>query len=116
MPKKKRRLERPNMPPGSRPVESRPAEAITVAWMLSVMTTLMCAGMAGMVWLFLHDHSGNETAMLLVGYLHFSSFVTAIVSLALLGPVLKMRRAAPPLSIVALAVIAAALPILAAFF
>jgi membrane protein YdbS with pleckstrin-like domain len=106
--KKKRRRQPPS------PVNSRPTEVLTVAWMLSVTTTLVCSSMAATVWLFVHEKPSNEFGMLLVRYLHFSSVITALISLALLVAVMKMRREAPPHSIVAAALIIAALPILAA--
>lgn len=87
-----------------------------VGWMLSVTTTLVCASMAVVIWLVVHGQAGNDLAMLLVRYLHFSSIVTALISLGLLVAVLKLRREPPPQSIVAAAVIIAALPIAAAIF
>jgi hypothetical protein len=109
---KKNRRPRPaqDSPLGS------PVDVVTVGWMLSVTTTLVCAGIAAIVWLFVHGRPNNEFAMLLVRYLHFSAVVTAVVSLALLAAVLKMRREAPPSIIVAVAVIVASLPILAALW
>ena len=75
-----------------------------VGWMLSVTTTLVCASMAVVIWLVVHGQAGNDLAMLLVRYLHFSSIVTALISLGLLVAVLKLRREPPPQSIVAAAV------------
>ena len=96
------------------PTNSRPAETVTVVWMLSVVTTLVCSSMAALVWSVVHKQPENEIGMLLVRYLHFSSVVTALLSLGLLAAVIKLRRDAPPQSIVAAALVIAALPILAA--
>jgi hypothetical protein len=99
----------------SGPAESRVAEVATVAWMLSAMTTLLCASTAAIVWLAVHDREGHPTAVLFGRMLHFSAIVTAVVSLALVGVVIKIRRVPPPASITIFAVIVAVLPILAAF-
>ncbi len=87
-----------------------------MGWMLSVTTTLVCAAMAVVIWLVVRGHEGNDLAMLLVRYLHFSSIVTALISLGLLMAVLKLRREPPPQSIVVTAVIISILPIAAAIF
>ncbi|MBI3836353.1 MAG: hypothetical protein HY288_00285 [Planctomycetia bacterium] len=100
----------------SGPRETRAAEATTIAWMLMVTTTLLCASGAAVVWLFARGHADAKQAMVLVRLLHFSSIITAAMSLVLLPIVLKIRQEAPPPSITAFAVIVAVLPILAAFF
>jgi hypothetical protein len=81
--------------------------------MLTVMTTLVCAGAAACMWLFVSGHDGQQAAVLM-HLLHFSSIITAIMSLLLLWAVLKMRHEAPPQNIVVFALVVAALPILAA--
>jgi hypothetical protein len=81
------------------PTESRGAEVATVAWMMSVMTTLVCGGVAAAVLLGAGNRAGTERAQLLGRLLHFGAFVTAIVSLVLLAVVLKTRKEPPPLAI-----------------
>jgi hypothetical protein len=83
--------------------------------MLTVMTTLLCSGGAVAMWLFIRAYDSKQ-AEVLMHLLHFSSIVTAVMSLAMLPVVLKTRQEAPPPSITVLAVVVAALPILAAFF
>jgi hypothetical protein len=83
--------------------------------MLTVMTTLLCAGGAVALWLFVRSYDSKQ-AEALMRLLHFSSIVTAVMSLVLLPVVLKTRQEAPPPSITIFAVVVAALPILAAFF
>jgi hypothetical protein len=104
--KKKRR------PPA--PSESQASIVVTVGWMLSVMTTLVCAAVALLVWLVVRERPDSGSAMVLVRLLHFSAVVTACVSLALLPAVIKIRREPPPLSLVVFSAMVAALPILAA--
>ena len=83
--------------------------------MLTVMTTLLCASGAVAMWLFVRVYDSKQ-AEVLMHLLHFSSIATAVLSLVLLGVVLKTRQEAPPPSITVFAVVVAALPILAAFF
>ncbi len=106
---------KPRQPGPSDTTERRTADAATVAWMFSAMTTLLCAGVAAIVWLFAGQGGAGDPVMLLARLLHFGSLVTAVVSLALTVVVLRIRRAPPPRSITILAVIVAVLPILAAF-
>ena len=110
MAKKKRRR-----PPAAAPAESPVSMAVTVAWMLSVMTTLVLAIVAALIWLVAKDRADNQTALTFARLLHFSAIVTAFISLAMLPVVLKVRREPPPLSVAVFAVIVAALPIVAAF-
>jgi hypothetical protein len=104
---------RPQPTPGPR--ESRAAEVATIAWMLTVMTTLLCAVGAAAMWLLVGFY-GSKQAMALMHLLHFSSIATAVLSLVLLPVVLRTRQEAPPPSITIFAVLVAAVPILAAFF
>jgi hypothetical protein len=83
--------------------------------MLSVMTTLACSAIALLVWLAVRDRADNDYAMLWARLLHFSAIITACLSLVLLPVVYKVRRDAPPTSLVIVSVVAAVLPIVAAF-
>ena len=77
--------------------ESRAVESATVAWMLAVVTTLVCATVASIAWLVVGRREDSNQMLLLVHYLHFSSIVTGIVSLVLLGVVLKRAIRRRPL-------------------
>lgn len=114
--KKKRHSKVPSGSVSSRAVESRSAETVTVAWMMSVMMTLFCGGAAALVWLAVQDPESHPNAVLFGRLLHFSAIVTALTSLVLAGVALKIRRLPPPKSVTIVAVILAVLPILAAFF
>jgi hypothetical protein len=100
--------------PAAGPTESQVSVAVTVAWMLSVLTTLACASVAAIVWLVARNRAGNESALVFVGLMHFSAIVTGATSLLLLGVMLKVRREPPPLGLVVFSVILAGLPIAAA--
>ena len=111
MAKKKKKQPAPVVPP-----ESPASVAVTVSWMLTVMTTLVCTAMALLVWLAVRERPENSVGLMFAGYLHFAAVAAAFVSLALLPAVYKVRRDAPPTSIVVFALLAASLPIVAALF
>jgi hypothetical protein len=100
---------------GARKIESRGAEVVTVVWMMSVMTTVVCGAMAALVLLVVSDRAGAEYPRLFGRLLHFSAFVSAIVSLVLLGVVLKVRDEPPPVVISWFSAIVALLVIGGAF-
>lgn len=110
MPRKKQRGKgrtQPPLEPLSPFSESRAAENLTVAWMMSVMTTVICGGIGGIVILATRGRAGAEGARTFGALLHFGAFVAAVLSLVLLALVLKYRRASPPQSITWFAVIVA---------
>lgn len=91
--------------------DSRGADGLTVAWMMSVMTTVLCGVIGGTVVLATRGRAGAEGARMFGALLHFGAFVAAVVSLILLACVLKFRRQPPPQSVTWFAVIAALLAI-----
>lgn len=95
--------------------ETRGADGLTVAWMMSVMTTVLCGVVGGTVVLATRGRAGAEGARTFGALLHFGAFVAAVVSLILLACVLKYRRQAPPQSIIWFAVIAAFVAIATTF-
>jgi len=109
--KKKRRQQRRDVP-----AKVQAADTLTAAWMMSVMTNALCAAAAALAWVFVQNRTPHENAVLLMHYLHFSAIISGLVSLALLGVVLKRRRQRPPRRVIALAMIVAVGPILAIFF
>jgi hypothetical protein len=101
--KQRKRLEHP----GPTSLEARGADALTVAWMMSVITTVLCGLVGGVILLALSGRAGAETPRMFGRLLHFSAFIAAVLSLVLLAVVLKVRRHPPPASITWFAVIAA---------
>ncbi|REK10932.1 MAG: hypothetical protein DWQ37_15985 [Planctomycetota bacterium] len=95
--------------------ESRTAEMATVAWMMSVMSNVLCAGVAALVFLAVGDRPDADKVRLFAALLHFGGFVFAVLSLVLLGVVLKLRQQPPPPSITWFAVTVALLTIAAGF-
>jgi hypothetical protein len=90
--------------------ETKAADALTVAWMLSVMTTLMCelAWAASRQWVYLHPDQ-PQMAMF-CQLLFFSALVTGGVSLLIIPFVYRLRRLLPPRGITVFAAIVGAAP------
>ncbi len=96
MGKSKRHGKRRDSISEQRESETRGAEAVTVVWMMSVTTTLLCGLAAAVVLLAAGDQPGGDRPRLFGRLLHFSAFVSAVVSLVLLAVVLKFRQQPPP--------------------
>ena len=96
--------------------ETRAADALTVAWMMTVITTVLCGLVSAVIQLSIAGRAGAEAPRTFGRLLHFSAFVAAVMSLVLLGCVLKFRKQAPPASVTWFAVAAAFLVIGAALF
>jgi hypothetical protein len=94
--------------------ESRTSEVVTVVWMMSVVTTVVCGGVAVLVWLAAQSRADSTYPLLFSRLLHFGAFVAAVLSLVLLAVVLKVREHAPPPAITWGSVAAALATILAA--
>jgi hypothetical protein len=90
--------------------ETSAAEAVTVAWLLAVMTALVCElGSAASLWL----GRGKENIALLGSYLFFAALVVGAVSLILAGVVLRVRRVRPPHGVTILAIVVGLAPLVA---
>lgn len=89
--------------------QKRLTEHLTVGWMLSMLTTLLCQVGALAVWLLSGD---SEPLRAFAGYLFFAALILGLVSLLLGLAVLKLRTIRPPLGITIFAFAIAALPTL----
>lgn len=114
MAKQESRQRRPEIDDSD--ADGRAVELATVAWMMAVMTTLVCGSVAGLVWLYAHDRAGADNVMLFGHVIHFGAIVTGLVSLVLMAVVLKTRRERPPTSIIVASAIIAVLPLLPVAF
>lgn len=119
MARKKRRSKPAVQPPaagsirGSR--ESRSTEALTVGWMLTVMTTLLCQIGSAAVRIYLHWQPDTLPRLeLLSVVLIFAGLVLGVVTLVLLPIVYRMRRDPPPWGIVVFAAVVGVVPVLMA--
>ncbi len=113
MAKKNRRKRSPESRPPIEPVgESQAADALTVAWMLAVMTALMCElGAVGAAWAVSARPDWANLALLRDMSI-FTSLVVGTVSLAMAAAVWKIRREPPPVGITVFAVVVGAEPLL----
>ncbi len=90
------------------PSETRAAEALTVGWLLSVMTAGLCELGSGLALALRTVGPGLDFA---ARYLFFAALVIGVVSLILAAGVYRVRRVAPPrgVTVVGLAIGAAPL-------
>lgn len=92
------------------PRESRTTEVLTIGWMLTVFTTLVCElGFAVTQWF-----SPAEGGMLRVlsGMMLFAALVIGFLSLLLTAVTARSRREPPPRGITVFAVVVGAAPML----
>ena len=91
------------------PSESRAAEALTVGWLLAVMTTFLCElGSVGALAL----GSLSSEMSVAAAYLLFAALVMGIASLALTLGVLQVRRVPPPRGVTVVSLIIGIAPLL----
>jgi len=109
--KKRSRGKRAIVQPAS--LETPRADAITVGWMLSMVTTLLCEVGALVVRaaLFRDGQPLSNAVSAMFAMLLFSAFVVGIASLLLIPVVYKVRRDPPPRSITIAVVIIGAAPL-----
>jgi membrane protein YdbS with pleckstrin-like domain len=88
--------------------DPRTVEVLTVAWMLTVVTTLACeVGFVFARWLA----AGDGLLAMLSHLLLFAAFVIGLVALFVTPVVLRSRRVAPPSGVTVFALVVAAAPI-----
>ncbi len=97
----------------SAPQEAKAVEVLTVAWMLSVMTALLCAVGATLAKVFAGD---SPAVQLFAGYLLFAAAVVGGLSLIMLGFVYRLRKVKPPSGVIFFAVVVGGAPILVMLF
>ncbi len=109
---KPKRLRRRRETPSDADRESRTAEAATVAWMLSLLATLAAegVGVGSRVWFVLAGPS--ERARVLSVTFLLIALLAGLITLALTPITLKVRRVAPPRSMVTIALVVGCLPLL----
>ena len=103
----KRRQKRPHP---QIPQESRAAELVTVLWMLSALTTLVCEiGLLAAMG-YLHSHSEAQYVAALYFLLWLTAIVAGTLTVALVPIVLKLRIQPPPPVVTMAAVIMGTAP------
>ena len=110
------RKRRPRQQPPTKIKKSDPqtAEMLTVGWMLSVMTALLCevGFVLARAYVLLVDSAASRIAVL-AGMLLFAAAVVGAISLALCAVVARMRREPTPGGVIAVAVVIGAIPLVA---
>lgn len=93
--------------------ESRPAEVVTVAWMLSMLVTVAAEFFGSAVWiaLVLAGQGGVARPVLLIPSLMlFIATVTGLLCLVLIRPVHRWRRVPPPRAITQFGIVVGLVP------
>jgi hypothetical protein len=104
---KKLKSPLPNGPSG----EIGAADALTIGWMLSVLTTLVCeAGVLAAYW-YAAKHPDAPKATAFFVLLLFAAAAIGLFSLCLLPIVVKLRGEIPPLPIVIFSVVVGLAPV-----
>ncbi len=90
--------------------ESRAADFLTIGWLLTTFTTLVCElGGASALWLARRDPQASGIAALAI-VLVFAALVTGLLSLLLLAAAWKLRSTKPPQGITVFAVFVSLAP------
>ncbi|MCA9148768.1 MAG: hypothetical protein KDA92_05695 [Planctomycetales bacterium] len=89
--------------------ESQMADAATVAWMLTLMSTLSAEAL-GLVTRGLALGGGSERLQVLSGTLLLVAVLSGVILLVLTGITLRVRRNPPPRPIVVLSIVSGCLP------
>ena len=101
-----------NRPSPTAPSDDRSVEALTIGWMLCVMTTLVCElGLAAARIYLLTVDSDARWIAALAAMLLFAAALIGLISLLLAWAVVKMRREPPPRGILVFAVVVGAAPV-----
>ena len=100
--------------PGQGRAEAPTAEFLTIAWLLTVMTTLACEVGYFVVTMISNWRVDAKWLELLAGVLMFAALVTGLMSVGMLFAVRRMRKIPPPTPIVIFSVIVGVTPILLA--
>jgi hypothetical protein len=115
MPKIPRRKNRKNSRARSPadPDESRPAEAVTIAWTSSVTGTFVADLVVIAAHLYARSNPDARAAIALEAIMLLSAAAMGAISLALLAIVWRMRRVKPPRGYMWFATLVAVAPIIA---
>ncbi len=91
----------------------RGVESLTVGWMVSVVTTLICDLAAAISRLYVVWINPATRLELLSNVLWFAAAVLGLITLFMTPIILKSRREPPPTPILILAIVVAGVPLLA---
>ena len=100
-------------PKASQPAETQAAEALTVAWTLSLTATVLAELAALVARVYVVAIPASELAQLLSRLLLFIAVVTGLATLSLTLPAIRIRRVAPPRAVVIIAIAVGVMPLVA---
>lgn len=112
--KSKKKTPRQQKSPAKDSVEAPTTEFLTIGWLLTVMTTLVCEVGYFVVMMLLSSQPDMQWLELLAGVLMFAALVIGLASLGLLLLVRRMRKSPPPTPIVAFSLLVGLVPIVVA--
>lgn len=96
-------------------VESRAAEFMTVGWLLTTFTTLVCELGAVIATWYASGHPQARGIATLAAVLMFAAMLTGLFSLALLVAAWKLRAVKPPRGIVVFSLVVSLAPLAIVF-
>ncbi len=114
MAKKKKAKNREHKPPHAVSAESPASLFFTVGWSITVMLTLALLVTASLGEIIVGSRPAGDAAGIFVQLLRWSGVVTALISLALIPLVYRVRPTRPPTGFLVFAVVVAAFAILTA--
>ncbi len=94
--------------------EAPTTEVLTIGWLLTVMTTLVCEVAYFIAMLILRRQADLQWLALLAGVLMFAALVVGLTSVGLLVLVHRLRKSQPPTPIVACSLFIGLTPVLVA--
>ncbi|MCC7084321.1 MAG: hypothetical protein IT427_04860 [Pirellulales bacterium] len=108
MSKNKKHLSR--QPADEVPAETQAADALTIGWMLAVMTTLICqVGALAVRWIAVAN-PGLTRLDNFSGMLFFVAMIVGVLALVLIPVLYRIRIVSPPRAIVVFAVVVSIAP------
>jgi hypothetical protein len=115
MPKKRRNAVRKNVAPARdrEPAESRAAEAVTIAWTVSVTSVFVADLVVISAHLYSRSNPTAQAAKVLEAIMLISAAAMGTISLLLLVAAWRTRRLKPPQGYTIFAVLVATAPIIA---
>ena len=96
----------------TRSAETRAADYLTVGWLVSALTTLLCEIISVAAAWLASGSGADQRVELFSGFLLFASLATGLVTLLLTPLVCLSRKAPPPRGITVFAVVVAVIPLL----
>ena len=93
------------------PTESRPAEVMTVAWSVTVITVLLCDLLAVAAHLLAGISDSPAPLTMLVRLLLIAGSIVGLLSLGLLPLILRIRQVPPPGGFITFSVFVAIAPL-----